>query len=156
MKSIKFVSTIFASVILLCLLIVFLVYHFTLTPLDGYDFTDCTIEVYGYLSDETTHSLIPVEYEKTVNVLKSAKVFPFEDKNVIGITGEQINQFKITLKNGDMLELGVGSDKYLILNKKFYKCDKDTVNYFHNLFNAVTREDKIQYHEESQSRLSNN
>lgn len=126
--------------LVLCAAGAILFLHFTPSPLQAYDLTDCTVGVYGYYSDKISCDLTAEETTEFVNCLQNAKVFPFEVKNIDGFSGGQENMYRISLKNGDVIELGIGDDTYLQLNGKWYRCDGDTGEYLNRLFLAYADE----------------
>lgn len=107
--------------------------HFQPSPLDAYDFTDCTVGVYGYYSQEIICNLTKEETAEFVSRLQAARIFPLADERVEGFIGGQENEYRIYFQNGDTAEVGTGTD-YLLWNGKWYRCDEETVSYIDTLF----------------------
>lgn len=107
--------------------------HFQPSPLDAYDFTDCTVGVYGYYSQDIIRNLTEEETTEFVSRLQTAKIFPLADARVDGFVGWQENEYRISFQNGDTAEVGAGTN-HLLWNGKWYRCDEETVSYIDNLF----------------------
>lgn len=120
-------------VLLLSVSGVLLYLHSLPTPLKPYDFTDCTVGVYGYWSDEIICDLTQAETDEFIQVLKTAKIFPIAEKSDFQMSG-QTRLFCIRLSDGNTVELGAGGASYIYLNGKWYRCDQSTATYFSNLF----------------------
>lgn len=113
--------------------------HSLPSPLKDYDFTNCTVSVFGYWSDEIICDLTQAETEEALQVLKTAKISPIAEKSDFEMSG-QTRLFRIRLTDGNMLELGAGGGHYIYLNGKWYKCGKATASYFSNLFLEYARQ----------------
>lgn len=112
--------------------------YFQPSPLEAYDFTDCTISVYGYYSQDIIRNLTEEETAELVSRLQTAKIFPLADEHFEGFVGGQYNQYRICFQNGDTAEVGAGAG-YLLWNGKWYRCDEETVLYMDNLFLEYVR-----------------
>lgn len=126
-------------VLLLSVSGVLLYLHTLPSPLEGYDFTDCSVGVYGYWSDKIICDLTQAETDEFIQVLKTAKIFPIAEKSSFLMLGPQTRFFRIRLSDGNMVELGAGGASYIYLNGKWYKCDAETESYFDNLFDEYVR-----------------
>lgn len=113
--------------------------HLLPSPLEDYDFTNCTVGVFGYWSDEIICDLTQAETDAFIQVLEAAKISPIAEKSDFAMSG-QTRLFRIRLSDGNMVELGAGGGHYIYLNGKWYKCGKAAVSYFSNLFLEYARQ----------------
>lgn len=72
--------------------------HFQPSPLDAYDFTDCTVSVYGYYSQDIIRNLTEEETAEFVSRLQAARIFPLADARVEGFIGGQKNETAFIFK----------------------------------------------------------
>ena len=98
------------------------------SPLEAYDFTDCTVELYAKWADATYMEMTEIDTEVFKNGLQGIRVFPLEMRNPpIGIVGGTLHEFRVAFSDGSTLDVGVHYDR-LILGGKWYHCDPDTTN----------------------------
>lgn len=132
-KKLKTVGICLLAVVLLGTAGVLLYLHSLPSPLEDYDFTDCTVSVYGYESDKMICDLTQAETDGFIQALETAKISPIAEKADFQMVG-QTRLFRIRLSDGNTVELGAGGVSYIYLNGKWYRCDEATATYFSNLF----------------------
>ena len=98
------------------------------SPLEAYDFNDCTVELYAKWTNEPY-----------------IRVFPLEMRNPPdGVSGGRLHQFCVHFSDGSTLDVGVQHD-YLILGEKWYRCDTETAKPLYWLEQAYNTQYSAQY-----------
>ena len=115
------------------------------SPLEAYDFNDCTVELYAKWTNEPYIELTEIDTEVFKNGLQNTHVFPFEMRNPPdGVTGGRLHQFCVRFSDGSTLDVGVQHD-CLILGDKWYRCDAETANPLYWLEQAYNTQYSAKY-----------
>lgn len=115
------------------------------SPLEAYDFNDCTVELYAKWTNEPYIELTEIDTEVFKNGLQNIRVFPLEMRNPPdGVTGGRLHQFCVRFSDGSTLDVGVQHD-CLILGDKWYRCDAATANPLYWLEQAYNTQYSAQY-----------
>lgn len=115
------------------------------SPLEAYDFNDCTVELYAKWTNEPYIEMTEIDTEIFKNGLQNIRVFPLEMRNPPdGVTGGRLHQFCVHFSDGSTLDVGVQHD-CLILGDKWYRCDAETANPLYWLEQAYNTQYSAQY-----------
>lgn len=96
------------------------------SPIEAYDFNDCTVELYAKWTNEPYIEMTEIDTEVFKDGLQNIRVFPLEMRNPPdGVTGGPLHQFCVFFSDGSTLDVGIQHDS-LILDGKWYRCDPDT------------------------------
>ena len=115
------------------------------SPIEAYDFNDCTVELYAKWTNEPYIELTEIDTEVFKNGLQNIRVFPLEMRNPPdGVTGGRLHQFCVRFSDGSTLDVGVQHD-CLILGDKWYRCDAATANPLYWLEQAYNTQYSAQY-----------
>lgn len=97
------------------------------SPLEAYDFSDCTVELYAKWTGTTYTEMTEIDTDVFRGGLQSIDVFPLEIHDPpAGIDGGPLHQFYVCFSDGSTLDVGIAHD-YLVLGEKWYRCDPDTI-----------------------------
>ena len=115
------------------------------SPLEAYDFNDCTVELYAKWTNEPYIEMTEIDTEVFKNGLQNIRVFPLEMRNPPdGVSGGRLHQFCVHFSDGSTLDVGVQHD-YLILGEKWYRCDAETAKPLYWLEQAYNTQYSAQY-----------
>lgn len=119
--------------------------HSLPSPLEAYDFTDCTVELYAKWADTTYMKMTEIDTEVFKNGLQGVRVFPLEMRDPPdGVAGGSLHQFRVRFSDDSTLDVGIQHDS-LILDGKWYRCDPDTTRTLYWLEQAYNTQYYEQY-----------
>ena len=115
------------------------------SPIEAYDFNDCTGELYAKWTNEPYIEMTEIDTEVFKDGLQNIRVFPLEMRNPPdGVSGGRLHQFCVHFSDGSTLDVGVQHD-YLILGEKWYRCDTETAKPLYWLEQAYNTQYSAQY-----------
>lgn len=115
------------------------------SPLEAYDFNDCTVELYAKWTNEPYIEMTEIDTEVFKNGLQNIRVFPLEMRNPPdGVSGGRLHQFRVRFSDGSTLDVGVQHD-CLILGDKWYRCETETANSLYWMEQAYNTQYSAQY-----------